>query len=79
MIETSPELYVYEREYRNKLATVICNVTDQPQLYPLSEEGENDYRRVILENEGVRIIKNHAKLSPYGAVVLLTDFEDTHE
>ncbi|HJA90117.1 MAG TPA: alpha-glucosidase [Candidatus Jeotgalibaca merdavium] len=79
LIETSPELYVYEREYHNKLATVICNVTDQPQLYPLSEEGENDYRRVILENEGVRIIKNHAKLSPYGAVVLLTDFEDIHE
>lgn len=45
--------------------------------YDLEPVPDNGYRRPILSNEGVRLIKggNTVRLGAYGAVVLLTDYE----
>uniref|UniRef100_UPI00359FFA67 hypothetical protein n=1 Tax=Jeotgalibaca porci TaxID=1868793 RepID=UPI00359FFA67 len=69
--------YAYERELDNKVATIICNVTEDMQYYDLEPVPDNGYRRPILSNEGVRLIKggNTVRLGAYGAVVLLTDYE----
>ena len=75
LLDTKDEIYAYERTYRNKVAMIICNITDETQTFPLEEVPSNGYRRPLIENEGVRIVNGHVRLSPYGSVVLLTDYE----
>ena len=77
MIQTPNQLYVYERKWHNKIGLVVCNVTDESHDFPLPNIPEGGYRRNILENEGVKVENNYVKLGPYGAVVLLTDLEES--
>ncbi|WP_156295312.1 alpha-glucosidase [Jeotgalibaca dankookensis] len=77
LLPTDDNFYAYKRILRNKVATVICNVTEDMQYYDLPHEPDHGYRRPILENEGVRLINggNTVRLGAYAAVVLLTDYE----
>uniref|UniRef100_UPI00359F3803 alpha-glucosidase n=1 Tax=Jeotgalibaca porci TaxID=1868793 RepID=UPI00359F3803 len=77
LLLTDDHFYAYERELDNKVATIICNVTEDMHYYDLEPVPDNGYRRPILSNEGVRLIKggNTVRLGAYGAVVLLTDYE----
>lgn len=76
LLETEEHFYAYERELNNKVATIICNVTDEVQTYQLDSVPDSAYRRPIVENEGVRMIRDSVRLGPYGAIVLLTDYEE---
>ncbi|UJF15214.1 alpha-glucosidase [Jeotgalibaca sp. MA1X17-3] len=75
MMKTPNQLFVYERVWGNKSGLVVCNVTADHQEYYLPEVAPEGYRRIILENEGIKIEKGCVKLGPYGAVVLQTIYE----